>query len=48
VRTILVALLMTLATQAGATGEKYSDKTYKDISKAIDFLLSLTTNVERC
>jgi len=42
VRTILIALLMTLVTQAGATDEKYSDKTCKDISNAIDFLLSLT------
>lgn len=41
-RTLLIALLMTLATQAGATDEKYSDKTCKDISKVIDFLLSLT------
>ena len=41
-RTLLIALLMTLATQAGATDEKYSDKTCKDISKAIDLLLSLT------
>ena len=41
-RTLLIALLMTLATQAGATDEKYSDKPCKDISKAIDLLLSLT------
>ena len=41
-RTLPIALLMTLATQAGATDEKYSDKACKDISDTVDFLLGLT------
>ena len=41
-RTILIALLMTLATQVAAADKKYDDKACNDISKVIDFLLSLT------
>jgi len=41
-RTILIVLLMTLATQVGAAEKKYDDKTCDEISEAIDFLLSLT------
>ena len=41
-RALLIALLMTLATQTGAADKKYDEKACKDISKVIDFLLSLT------
>jgi len=41
-RTILIVLLMTLATQGVAADKKYDDKACNDISKVIDFLLSLT------
>ena len=41
-RTILIALLMTLATQAGADTKKYGKKECNEISAVIDFLLSTT------
>jgi len=41
-RTILTALIITIAAQAGAEDKKYGDKACKDISEVIDFLLSLT------
>ena len=41
-RTILIALLMTFATQAGADTKKYGKKECNDISAVIDFLLSTT------
>ena len=44
-RTILIVLLMTLATQVGAAEKKYDDKTCDEISEAIDFLLSLTPQI---
>ena len=44
-RTILIALLMTLATQAGADTKKYGKKECNDISAVIDFLLSTTPNL---
>jgi hypothetical protein len=44
-RTILIALLMTLATQAGADTKKYGKKECNDISAVIDFLLSNTPNL---
>ena len=43
-RTILIALLMTLATQAGADTKKYGKKECNEISAVIDFLLSTTPN----
>ena len=39
-RTILIALLMTLATQAGADTKKYGKKECNDISAVIDFVRS--------
>ena len=44
-RTILIALLMTLATQVGADTKKYGKKECNDISAVIDFLLSTTPNL---
>ena len=44
-RTILIALLMTLATQAGADTKKYGKKECNEMSGAIDFLLSTTPNL---
>ena len=44
-RTILIALLMTLATQVGADTKKYGKKECNEISSAIDFLLSTTPNL---
>ena len=44
-RTILIALLMTLATQAGTDTMKYGKKECNDISAVIDFLLSTTPNL---
>ena len=44
-RTILIALLMTLATQVGADTKKYGKKECKDISAVIDFLLSTSPNL---
>ena len=44
-RTILIALLMTLATQAPADTKKYGKKECNDISAVIDFLLSTTPNL---
>ena len=41
-RTILIALLMTLATQVGADTKKYGKKECNEISAVIDFLLSTT------
>ena len=41
-RTILIVLLMALATQTGAADKKYDEKACNDISEVIDFLLSLT------
>ena len=44
-RTILIALLMTLATQAEADTKKYGKKECNDISAVIDPLLSTTSNL---
>ena len=44
-RTILIALLMTRATQAGADTKKYGKKECNEMSGAIDFLLSTTPNL---
>ena len=44
-RNILIALLMTLATQAGADTKKYGKEECNDISAVIDFLLSTTPNL---
>ena len=44
-RPLLIALLMTLATQAGADTKKYGQKECNDISAVIDFLLSTTPNL---
>ena len=44
-RTLLIALLITLATQAGADSKKYEKKECNDISAVIDFLLSTTPNL---
>ena len=44
-RTLLIALLMTLATQVGADTKKYGQKECNDISAVIDFLLSTTPNL---
>ena len=44
-RTILIALVMTLATQAGADTKKYGKKECNEISAVIDFLLSTTPNL---
>ena len=44
-RTILIALLMTLATQAWADTKKYGKKDCNEISAVIDFLLSTTPNL---
>ena len=44
-RTILISLLMTLATQAAADTKKYGKKECNDISAVIDFLLSTTPNL---
>ena len=44
-RTILIALLMTIATQAGADTKKYGKKECNEMSGAIDFLLSTTPNL---
>jgi len=44
-RAILIALVMTLATQAGADTKKYGKKECNEISAAIDFLLSTTPNL---
>ena len=44
-RTILIALLITLATQAGADTKKYGKKECNDISAVIDLLLSTTPNL---
>ena len=44
-RTILIALVMTLATQAGADAKKYGKKECNEISAVIDFLLSTTPNL---
>jgi hypothetical protein len=41
-RTILIALLMTLSTQVWAEDKKYSSKECEGISDTIDYLLSLT------
>ena len=41
-RTILTALIITIAAQVAAEDKKYGDKACKDISDVIDFLLSLT------
>ena len=44
-RTLLIALMMTLATQVGADTKKYGKKECNDISAVIDFLLSTTPNL---
>ena len=44
-RTILIALVMALATQAGADTKKYGKKECNEISAVIDFLLSTTPNL---
>ena len=44
-RTLLIALLVTLATQASADTKKYGKKECNDISAVIDFLLSATPNL---
>ena len=44
-RTFLIALLMTLATQVGADTKKYGKKECNDISAVINFLLSATPNL---
>ena len=44
-RAILIALLMTLATQAGADTKKYGKKECNDISAVIDFLISTTPHL---
>ena len=44
-RTLLLALLMTLATQAGADTKKYGKKECNDISAVIDFLISTTPHL---
>ena len=44
-RTILITLVMTLATQAGADTKKYGKKECNEISVVIDFLLSTTPNL---
>ena len=44
-RTIFIALLMTLATQVGADTKNYGKKECNEISGAIDFLLSTTPNL---
>ena len=44
-RAILIALVMTLATQAGADTKKYGKKECNEISAVIDFLLSTTPNL---
>ena len=44
-RNILIALLMTIATQAGADTKKYGKKECNEMSGAIDFLLSTTPNL---
>ena len=43
-RAILIALMITLATQAGADTKKYGKKECNEISAVIDFLLSTTPN----
>ena len=44
-RTLCIALLITLATQAGSDTKKYGKKECNEISGAIDFLLSRTPNL---
>ena len=44
-RTILIALLMSLAMQAGADTKKYGKKECNEISGAIDFLLSTSSHL---
>ena len=44
-RTILIALVMALATQAGADTKKDGKKECNEISAVIDFLLSTTPNL---
>ena len=44
-RTLLIALLMTLTTQVGADTKKYGKEECNDISAVIDFLLSTTPNL---
>ena len=44
-RTILIALLMKFATQAGADTKKYGKKECNDISAVIDLLLCTTLNL---
>ena len=41
-RAALIALMLTIATQAGADQKNYKPKDCEDISGAIDFLLSIT------
>ena len=44
-RTLLIALMMTLATQAGADTKKYKKKECNQISAVIDFLLCTTSTL---
>ena len=44
-RAILIAIRMTLATQAVADDKKYGKKECNEISAVIDFLLSTTPNL---
>ena len=44
-RAILIAILMTLATQAVADDKKYGKKECNEISGAIDYLLSTTPHL---
>ena len=44
-RNILIALVMTLATQLGADSKKYGKKECNEISAVINFLLSNTPNL---
>ena len=44
-RTILIALLMSLATQVRADTKKYGKEKCNEISAVIDFLLSTTPNL---
>ena len=46
-RAILIALVMTLATQAGADTKKYGKKECNDISAVIDFLFSNAMSMVR-
>ena len=45
IRTILIALLMTLATQAGANSKKYGKKECNEILSAINLLFSTELNL---